>query len=79
MSFANETKSVSKQVDIILKNRLRRFKYLVRSNRLDDALCIADEFFEWIDPKGMTAEDFISYYCADELEDMDDQYPVKNL
>lgn len=74
MSSLNEAKeqvSVSSQVDTILKNRLRRFKYLIRSNRLDDALCIADEFFEWFDPKGMTAEDFISYFCMEDLEEND--------
>ena len=70
MSFISEQNSVSSQVDTILKNRCRRFKYLMRNNRMEDAFAVADEFFEWFYPEMELDEDVISYYCDDELQDM---------
>ena len=70
MSFISEQNSVSSQVDTIMKNRYRRFRYLMRNDRIDDAMAIADEFFEWLNPEIELDEDVISYYCSDELEDM---------
>ena len=70
MSAISEQNSVSSQVDTILKNRCRRFKYLMRHNRMEDAFAVADEFFEWFNPEMELDEDVISYYCDDELQDM---------
>lgn len=65
----SEQKSVSSQIDTILKNRYRRFRYLQRHDRMDDAIAIADEFLEWLDPEYFDNEDVVSYYCQDELEE----------
>ena len=46
MSAISEQNSVSSQIDTILKNRYRRFRYLMRNDRIDDAMAVADEFFE---------------------------------
>ena len=70
MSTISEQTSVSSQRDTILKNRCRRFKYLMRNNRIDDAFAIADEFFEWLNPEDEMYEDDIRYFCDDELEEM---------
>ena len=70
MSAISEQNSVSSQVDTILKNRCRRFKYLMRNNRMEDAFAVADEFFEWFNAEMELDEDVISYYCHDELQDM---------
>ena len=69
MSMVSEQNSVSRQVDTILKNRYRRFRYLQRNDRMDDAIALADEFVEWLDPDFEYNEDVISYYCDDELEE----------
>ena len=70
MSAISEQNSVSSQRDTILKNRCRRFKYLMRNNRMEDAFAIADEFFEWLNPEDEMYEDVISYFCDDELQEM---------
>lgn len=72
MSFISEQNSVSSQVDTIMKNRYRRFRYLMRNDRMDDAMAIADEFYEWIDPDfdvDEVTQDEIGYFCEDELEE----------
>ena len=75
MSKLTEQDSISDQFDTILKNRYRRFKYLQRNNRMEDAIAIADEFIEWIDPDFHEVahpyendENAIKYFCLDELE-----------
>ena len=70
MSAISEQNIVSSQIDTILKNRYRRFRYLMRNDRIDDAMAVADEFFEWFNPEMELDEDVISYYCDDELQDM---------
>ena len=50
------------QVDLILKNRVRRFRFLMRNNRPEDALALADEFFEWFDPNFNNSDEEILYY-----------------
>ena len=69
MSLITEQNSVSSQVDTIMKNRYRRFRYLMRNNRIDDAMAIADEVFEWLHPDFMYNKNGIEYYCSDELEE----------
>tara|TARA_B100000965_G_scaffold276983_2_gene234808 strand:+ start:3368 stop:3598 length:231 start_codon:yes stop_codon:yes gene_type:complete len=70
MSAISEQTSVSRQFDTIMKNRHRRFRYLMRNDRIDDAMAIADEFFEWLNPEIELNEDVLGYYCEDELEDI---------
>lgn len=59
-----EHESVSEQVDMIMKNRFRRFKYLMKNDRTEDAVAIGEEFTEWmIDLEN----DEILYYREDQL------------
>ena len=72
MSAISEQTSVSRQIDTIMKNRYRRFRYLMRNDRIDDAMAIADEIYEWIDPEfdiDEVTQDEIGYFCEDELEE----------
>ena len=56
------------QLDLILKNRVRRFRFLMRNNRTEDALALADEFFEWFDPNFQNnLNEEILYYTDDLL------------
>ena len=62
-----EQESVSQQVDMIMKNRLRRFKFLLAKGQTDDALAIADEFYEWMDLDQLQDDDAINYFNLDDL------------
>lgn len=55
------------QVDKTIKNRERRFKHLMSKDRVQDAIAVAEEFVEWIDPDNV---DDIFYIDMDELEEM---------
>lgn len=55
------------QVDKTIKNRERRFKHLMSKDRVQDAIAVAEEFVEWIDPDNV---DDIFYINTDELEEM---------
>ena len=60
----SEHESVSEQVDMIMKNRFRRFKYLMKNDRTEDAVAIGEEFTEWM----MDLDnDEILYYREDQL------------
>lgn len=61
---------ISRRFDIIMENRTRRFKFLIRKDRLDDAFAIADEFYEWLHPDHKDDDDLIVFYNAKELEDL---------
>ena len=43
-----EQQSVSKQVDAIMANRNRRFKFLMKKGRPEDAIAVGEEFMEWM-------------------------------
>ena len=58
---------LSRQMDMIMKNRTRRFKFLVRQEQTDDAFAVADEFFEWLAPEHENDTDLIVYYNEEEL------------
>lgn len=62
-----EHQSVSEQVDMMMKNRFRRFKFLMNKGRVDDAIAVGEEFHEWmmLDQEDCTEE--ILYYKEDEL------------
>jgi hypothetical protein len=62
-----EQESVSQQVDMIMKNRLRRFKFLLAKGHTDDALAVADEFYEWMDLDQLQDANAINYFNLDDL------------
>lgn len=64
---------ISRRFDIIMENRTRRFKFLIRKDRLDDAFALADEFYEWLHPDHKDDDDLIVFYNAKELEDLYNQ------
>ena len=70
---------LSRQMDKIMENRTRRFKFLIRKERLDDAFAVADEFFEWLSPEHKDDNDLIVYYNADELETLYYQKKIQSL
>tara|TARA_X000001036_G_scaffold246013_1_gene229352 strand:- start:2005 stop:2244 length:240 start_codon:yes stop_codon:yes gene_type:complete len=61
---------LSRQMDMIMENRTRRFKFLIRKERLDDAFAVADEFYEWLHPDHQDDEDLIVFYNEQELEEL---------
>jgi hypothetical protein len=61
---------ISRRFDIIMENRTRRFKFLIRKDRLDDAFALADEFYEWLHPDHKDDDDLILFYNEKELEDL---------
>lgn len=72
--LAKEQASVSKQIDTIMQNRLRRFKFLLKKDRMDDAMALADEFYEWmLLGEEENEQEEISYYNSDELSDVFDK------
>ena len=63
----SKQQKLSDQVESILSNRNRRFKYLMRKGRMEDAIALGDEFYEWFDPNKNT---HIEYFDEEELVDI---------
>lgn len=63
----SKQQKLSDQVESILSNRNRRFTFLMRKDRMEDALALGEEFFEWMDP---TKSVQIEYFDEEELVDM---------
>lgn len=61
-----EHESISDQVESILKNRFRRFKYLMKKGRVEDAVAVGEEFTEWM----LDHEDPILYFTEHELREV---------
>ena len=63
-----EQESVSSQVDVIMKNRERRFKFLMNKDRTLDAIAVGEEFMEWmmLDQEDCTEE--ILYFRIEDLQ-----------
>lgn len=63
-----EQESVSAQVDAIMKNRERRFKFLMNKDRTLDAIAVGEEFMEWmmLDQEDCTEE--ILYFRIEDLQ-----------
>ena len=61
-----EYESVSRQSDKIVLYMQDRFQELMSENRMDDAIAIGDEYFEWIrqDP-----DEVFLYYNENELQE----------
>ena len=66
----SKQQKLSEQVESILKNRERRFKHLMRNDRMQDAAAVGEEFYEWFDPETI---DTIEYYDEEELVDFYNQ------
>ena len=64
-----EQESVSSQVDVIMKNRERRFKFLMNKDRTLGAIAVGEEFMEWmmIDQEDCTEE--ILYFRIEDLQE----------
>lgn len=64
----HEQESVSTQVDLVMKNRLRRFKFLLKKDRMEDAMAVADEFYEWMMLGQENDDEEIQYFNEYELK-----------
>jgi hypothetical protein len=62
-----EQESVCRQVDLVMKNRLRRFKFLLKKDRMEDAMAVADEFYEWMMLGEQDDSEEIDYFNEYEL------------
>ena len=60
------TARISEQRDNIYDYVIDRFKDLISNNDINDALCLADEFFEWMNPEMLENEPTI-FFHSDEL------------
>lgn len=61
---------LSKQMEKIVENRYSRFMFLTGKDRVDDAIAVANEFYEWFAPEHEDDEDLILYYNAEELKQL---------
>jgi len=68
-TLQQEQESVSSQVDVIMKNRQRRFKFLMNKDRTLDAIAVGEEFMEWmmLDQEDCTEE--ILYFRIEDLQE----------
>jgi len=64
--MSTDTQRLSYQRDLVYDYCCERFKELMAEDRHEDALAIADEFFEWLDPDQMEQEETL-YYNEEEL------------
>ena len=66
--MSTDTQRLSYQRDLIYDWCTDRFKELIVADRHEDALAIADEFYEWLDPNQMEQEETLYYNEEDLLE-----------
>ena len=64
--MSTDVQRLSYQRDIIYDYCCERFKELMVEDRHEDALAIADEFFEWLDPEQLEEEETM-YFNEEEL------------
>ena len=64
--MSTDTQRLSYQRDLIYDAVCDRFKELIAEDRHEDALAIADEFFEWLDPEQLENEQTM-YFNEEEL------------
>ena len=57
---------ISENRDAICEWVVERFRDLIAETRTDDAICFADEWFEWLDPNNYINEQ-THFYNSDEL------------
>ena len=56
------TARISEYRDNIYDNVVDRFRELIADNAMDNALALADEFFEWMDPNQCEDEPTIFFH-----------------
>ena len=59
---------ISEQRDAIYDWVVSRFRYFMANDEIDNALCLADEFFEWMDPEQLEEEETL-FFNTDELKE----------
>ena len=64
--MSNDVQRLSYQRDLVYDYCCDRFKELIAEDRHEDALALADEFFEWLDPEQLEDEETM-YFNEDEL------------
>lgn len=64
--MSTNVERLSYQRDLVYDYCCDRFKELMAEDRHEDALAIADEFFEWLDPDQLEDEETM-YFNEDEL------------
>lgn len=64
--MSTDTERLSYQRDLVYDYCCDRFKDLIAEDRHEDALALADEFFEWLDPDQLEDEQTI-YFNENEL------------
>ena len=55
------TLQISEQRDEICNWMVERFRYLIEEKRMEDAMALGDEFFEWADPENYINESTMFY------------------
>ncbi|BCU94051.1 MAG: hypothetical protein CM15mV4_0160 [Caudoviricetes sp.] len=55
------TLQISEQRAQICNWMVERFRYLIEEKRMEDAMAIGDEFFEWADPENYINESTLCY------------------
>lgn len=59
---------ISQQRDDIYDWVVERFRYFMENDEIDNALALADEFFEWMDPDQLDNEQTL-FINEDELKE----------
>jgi len=67
--MSTDTQRLSYQRDLVYDYMCDRFKDLISEDRHDDALALADEFYEWLDPEQLEEEETL-YYNETELQQL---------
>jgi hypothetical protein len=61
---------LSEQRDDLIDWVTDKFQEFMQDERIDDALALADEFFEWLDPEQLDTEETL-YTDYDEIRELD--------
>ena len=62
------TERISAQRDDIYEGVVAQFRVLMAKDMIDEALALADEFFEWMDPEQLESEPTV-FYNEHELQE----------
>ena len=62
------TERISAQRDDIYEGVVAQFRVLMANDMIDEALALADEFFEWMDPEQLENEPTV-FYNEHELQE----------
>jgi len=64
--MSTDTERLSYQRDLIYDYVVEMFRHHMANDDIDNALALADEFYEWMDPNQLEDEETI-YYNEEEL------------